>query len=173
MSIPKHQKEILEAMGVALIHLQTAETILRFCLSFVFQESSPLTIELLTEQREVERTKTIGHFLAELRKRVVVDESLDDLLKEILKNRNDFIHDLSRVPTWDFDKTGPSPGAKKFVHALIRQTESLLKVFSGVVMAWQEQIGMSEPGLPNHEWFTEIDQKYKPLAERLFCAKGT
>ena len=173
MEIPRQQKEVLEAMGVALLTLQTAEKVIKLCTTFVFQKSSPLTIDILQQQEESERTKTIGYFLSELRKRVSVHESFDSVLRDFLKNRNDFIHDLSRVPKWDFHTGETSIEAKRFVFALIQQTETVLKVFSGLILAWQEQIGMSEPPRPDHDWFAEVERKYKPLVNDLFNERDT
>lgn len=171
--MPEHQKEVLEAMGITLLLLQTTEKTIRLCMTFVFQKNSPLTFDLLQEQKDAERTKTIGYFLTELRKRVSVDESFDALLKEFLKNRNDFIHDLSRVPNWDFDSSDKPTEALRFIHKLIQQTESVLKAFTGLVMAWQEQSGITDTAPPAHEWFDEVAQTYKPLADHLFYAKDT
>jgi hypothetical protein len=173
MDIPSHKREVLEAIGVALLLLQTAEKVIRLCATFVFPKKSPVTLELLQQQEEAERTKTLGYFLSELRKRVSVHESFDALLKGFLKNRNDFIHDLSRVPTWDIETPETAIEAKQFVFKLIQQTEEVLKVFSGVVLAWQEQVGFSGPPTPNHEWFSEVEKTYKPLVDHLFYAKGT
>ncbi|MDR4468482.1 MAG: hypothetical protein MRJ68_09315 [Nitrospira sp.] len=173
MELSRHQKEVLEAMGVALLMLQSAEKVIKLCTTLVLQKSSPLTLDLLQQQEESERTKTLGYFLSELRKRATVHESFDSLLTDFLKNRNDFIHDLSRVQNWDLDVGESSIEAKRFVFSLIKQTETVLKVFLGLVLAWQEQAGMSEPPCPDHQWFTEIESKYKPLVNDLFNEKDT
>lgn len=173
MEIPSHKKEVLEAIGVALLLLQTAEKVIKLCTTFVFQRSSPLTLDLLQQQEEAERTKTMGYFLSELRKRVSVHESFDTVLRDFLKNRNDFIHDLSRVPHWDFHTAETATEAKRFVLSLIQQTETVLKVFAALVLAWQEQAGMSDRLHPDHEWFIEVEKTYKPLVDHLFHAKDT
>lgn len=160
-------------MGVALLLLQTAEKVIRLCTTLVFQKSTPITLDLLQQQEEAERTKTMGYFLSELRKRVNVDESFDVVLRDFLKNRNDFIHDLSRVPLWDFHTAETATEAKRFVFSLIQQTEKVLKVFAALILAWQEQVGMSERLHPNHEWFAEVEKTYKPLVDHLFYAKDT
>lgn len=170
MSISEHQKEALQAMGVALLLLQTAEKVMRFAMTFVLPKNGPLTIDLLKEQEETERTKTLGYFFSELRKRANVHESFDDLLKEFLKNRNDFIHDLSRVPSWDFNENGSE--ARRFVHTLIWQTEKVVKVFSSLIMVWQEQTGMSEASPPYNEWFSDVEKSYKPFIDELFYSKN-
>jgi len=169
MSIPDHQNENLQAMGVALLQIQAAEKVIRLTMTFILPKSEQLTIDLLKEQEEAERTKTLGYFLSQLHKRTNVHESFDALLKDFLKNRNDFIHDLSRVPGWDFTADGTE--AREFVHKLIWQTEKVMKIFSALIMAWQEQIGMVDAPPPDHEWFTDVEKTYKPLIDELFYAK--
>ena len=172
MSIPREQREVLETMGVALLLLQNAERVIRLCMTVVLQKQ-PLTLDVLQQQEEAERNKTIGYFLSELRKRATIDETFDALLKEFLKNRNDFVHDLSRVPSWSLRTPEEAAQSREFVHCLIQQTEEVLKILVGLIAAWQEQVGSPEPLLPSHEWFSEIDEFYKPVANHVFRGKGT
>jgi hypothetical protein len=46
----------------------------------------------------------------------------------------------------------------------------VLKVFAGLVRAWEIQTGRS-PSPPDHESFREIDEKYVPLVNSIFSAK--
>lgn len=173
MDIPPEHQEVLLAMGVAVLMLQATEKVIRLCMTLVLQKQSPLTLEALQEQEETERNKTLGYFLAELRKRADLDDGFDVLLKDFLKNRNDFIHDLSRVPDWELGSPGRTAKAKQFVHRLIQQSEAVLKVFFGLVSAWQEQVGIPESALPQHAWFDEIEAIYKPLVDQVFLAKDS
>lgn len=102
---------------------------------------------------------------------LIIEEGFDALLKDFLKNRNDFVHDLSRVPGWGLGSTFQTANAKRFVYHLIQQTETVMKVFSGLASAWQEQVGMPDPGLPNHAWFDDVKRSYKPIVDRVFFAK--
>jgi hypothetical protein len=173
VEIPREHQDVLLAMGVAVLVLQTTEKVIRLCMTLVLQRQAPLTLEALQEQEESERNKTLGYFLSELRKRADVHEGFDVLLKDFLRNRNDFIHDLSRVPDWGLGSPEQIAKAKQFVHRLIQQSETVLKVFFGLVTAWQDQVGMPKPSLPNHAWFAEIEAIYKPLADQVFLAKDT
>src|SRR5215813_6378468 len=107
-------------MGVAVMLLQTAEKLIRVCMTIVLQKQSPLTLEMLQQREEGERNKTLGYFLAELRKRADLHDGFDVLLKDFLKNRNDFIHDLSRVPGWGLGSPEQTAKAKQFVYQLIQ-----------------------------------------------------
>ena len=127
------------------------------------------------QQEEAEKKKTIGYFLAELRKRVDVDDSLDELLVDFLNNRNSFVHDLSSFEAWDFHKNKSALQSKKLVFDFMKQTDKVMKIFAGLILSWQEQVQTQTdrlgPVLPNHEWFNEVDSVYKPLMDRLFFAK--
>lgn len=46
MSISDYQKEILQAMGVALVSLQAAEKLIKLTMTFVLPKSEELTIDL-------------------------------------------------------------------------------------------------------------------------------
>jgi len=170
-------KDVLTLMGLVLLQLQTAEKLIRFCMTFVFQKnSSPLTIDILKNQEQSERKKTIGFFLKELRKHVSIHESFDKLLVDFLNNRNDFIHDLSRVQNFDLYSSDNAQEAKQFLYTLFGQTDKVVKVFSGLIMSWQEQcmpnsIQFTQKKLSeNTELFSEIET-YKQLVDHLFMPK--
>ena len=129
MDIPREHQDVLLAMGVAVLKLQTTEKVIRLCMTLVLQKGSPLTLEALEEQNEFEKNKTLGYFLSELRKRADIHDGFDALLEEFLKNRNDFVHDLSRVPGWQLGSLEQTAKAKQFVHHLIEQSDAVLKVF--------------------------------------------
>lgn len=172
MDIPQEHKEVLVAMGVALLILQTTERVIRLCMTLVLPKDGALTLESLQQQEESERYKTLGYFLAELRKRVNIDAEFDLLLRDFLKNRNDFIHDLSRVRDWGFKKAQDVASSKEFVNRIIRQSERVTKVFSGFIRAWQEQIGMDLP-VPEHEFFDDIERNFRPIVGHIFFTKDT
>ena len=168
MDIQREQRDVLEAMGVALLLVQNAERVIRLCMTVVLPKQAPITLDSLQQQEDSERSKTIGYFLCELRKRASIDEDFDLLLVSFLKNRNDFVHDLSRVPAWGLRTTEQTESALQFVHMLLRQADEVLKVFAGLLLAWQERNGMSMPMVPEHEWFSEVNATYKHLATQLF-----
>lgn len=173
MHIPRDHQDVLLAMGVAVLMLQTTEKVIRLCMTLVLQKQAPLTLEALQEQEDAERNRTLGYFLTELRKRADVHAGFDTLLSDFLRNRNDFIHDLSRVSGCGLGSQEQTAGARQFIHQLIRQSETVLKVFMGLVSAWQDQAQFPKSSLPSDAWFAEIDAVYKPLASQVFFAKET
>lgn len=156
-------------MGLALVLLQAVEKILRLAMTFVLQKGDSLTSDMLRAQEAAERAKTLGYFLSELRKRASLDDSLDALLTEFLKNRNDFIHDLSRVPGWNLQ--GDTAAALTFVRELISQAERVMKVFTALILVWQERTGLTAPETPHHDWFRSATNTYGPIVDDLFMSK--
>ena len=63
------EKNLLASIGAALVMLQTTEKVIKLCMTLVLQKSNSLTLESLQHQERIERKKTLGYFLAELRKR--------------------------------------------------------------------------------------------------------
>ena len=170
MQLRDDQTYLLKIMGLTLLQLQAAEKVIRLCMTYVLQRQ-PLTLESLQAQEASERTKTLGYFLAELRKRADVHDGFDELLKSFLNNRNDFIHDLSRVVTGGTTSPEGVDAATKFVHNLMNQTDKVTKVFTGLVLAWQVEADFPPP--PRHEWFDDVDATYRPLVDSIFFRKRT
>jgi len=170
VDIPQEHQEVLVAMGVAVLLLQTTERVIRLCMTLVLQKDQPLTLEKLQQQEESERNKTLGYFLSELRKRVDLDQHFDQLLKDFLKNRNDFIHNLNNVPAWGFRKHQNVLASREFVYQLIHQSENVTKVFAALISAWVEHNKLDVP-VPDHEYFDEIETTFKPVVDRIFFAK--
>jgi hypothetical protein len=160
--------DLLARIGVALLTVQTAERALRLITTFVLQKSGSIAPEELLAQSETERRKTLGYFLAELRKRAAIDPHFDATLAEFLRRRNTLVHNLSDFPGWDIH-THRGIHAGGFVNELIGMTEEVLKVFAGLVRAWQIQIGEATmPDIRDHDFFREVDAKYVPMIDDLF-----
>jgi hypothetical protein len=162
----RQQKETLAAIAVALLLAQTAERLIRLCMTFVLQQSSPLTLELLERQEKAERKKTLGYFLSELRKRAELDPSFDTLLERFLERRNALVHHFDHCLNTEIGLAG----ANAFLDEMITDTDKVLKVFLGLLQAWQDETGIG-PSAPNHALFSEVEAVYKPLVNELFFRK--
>lgn len=165
------QKDTLAAIAVALLLAQTAERVIKLCMTFVLQKSSPLTLELLEHQETAERRKTLGYFLGELRKRADLEPGFESLLEDFLERRNVLVHEFGGRDEYSLNTVEGLAGANAFLRDMIRITEEALKVFMGLVSAWQEQAGMGI-GTPKGEpFFDEIEAVYKPMVNEVFYRK--
>lgn len=165
------QKDTLAAIAVALLLAQTAERVIRLCMTFVLQKSSPLTLEALEQQRKAERRKTLGYFLGELRKRADVAPGFDALLEEFLEKRNVLVHEFGDRDEYSLNTPAGLAGANAFIRDMIRVTEEVLKVFVGLIRAWQEETGIGPDHVKGEAFFEEVEAAYKPLVNEVFFRK--
>lgn len=84
--------DLMVRVGTTLLNVQITERALRFITTFVLQKSSPITAEQIIAQSNAEQKKTLGYFLAELRKRVDLDVHFDRTFAEFLRRRNLLAH---------------------------------------------------------------------------------
>ena len=167
------QKDLLMRIGFALILVQSAEQHIRFCMTYVLQKDSPLTLAKFEKQTKEERRKTLGYFMNELRKRADLDENFGALLEEFLEERNILVHSLDDIPGWSLQTTEGRKIASAFVNSFIGKAIEVLKVFMGLFRSWQEQANIDVSVPAAGELFAEIDTDYKSLVDDLFFEKGS
>jgi hypothetical protein len=168
--LPVPHQDVLVRIGVALLQIQTAEKVIKLCMTFVLQKTSPLTLEALEAQQESERRSTLGYFLNELKKRADVHPDFAEVLASFLAMRNTFVHNLTDVPGWDMNTDEGSARAREFLNELLRVADHVLKVFIGLVRAWQREVGFDDA--LDHGYLKEIDASYTWLAAQIFSPQG-
>jgi hypothetical protein len=166
------QKDALAAIGGALLIVQMAERMIKFCMHYVLQEGEGgLSYEKLKSLQAEEAKRTLGYFLAQLRRRVDVEASFDDQLREFLTLRNDLAHNLGDVPGVGFKDLKELEFAIEWAGRLSGLALHVHNVFMGLARTWQHQIGMRDD-FANNEFFREIDTRFKPLVDQTFSAKS-
>lgn len=170
MKLSTAKNELLQAMGLAVLALQTTERAFRLCATIVLQRQE-LTLESLSAQEREEEKKTLGFFLQEIRKRADIHQTFDQLLSDFLKNRNAFIHDLDRVEAWDLSNESGIESSIAFIHKLLQQSDQVTQVLVGLICSWSEQTGL-DISIPDHPWFSEAAGKFKELAPIIFRSKS-
>ena len=168
----EEEREILAHIGLAVLAAQTVETLLRLCMTVVFQKNSPLTLEGLEQQERGERKRTIGYFINELRKRADLDDNLASMLEAFLEHRNTLVHSFNEIPGGNLDTPAGRRIVEEFLDNFSNECDVMIKVFSGAVLAWQEQIGWTGTRRPDGQLFDEIEARYKPIVHHLFTKKG-
>jgi hypothetical protein len=163
--------DLLARIGAALLSVQLTERALHLVTTFVIQKPGTITAEQLIAQSNAAQKKTLGCFLAELRQRVDLDGHFDRTLAEFLRRRNMLAHRLSDIPGWDTSTHRGIYAGRCFINELLEMNEVVLKVFAGLVRAWQAQTGSMAFDVPDHPFFKEVDTKYVPLVDNLFFAK--
>ena len=165
------QQEALAAIGGALVIVQMAEKMTKFCMQYVLQKGGVvLTYENLKSQQAEEAKKTLGFFLSQLRLRAEIDSTFDDQLKEFLTQRNQLAHDLTGVPGLGFHDREKLEVAMEWAGKLSSLALHVHNVFMGLARAWQHEIGMRDDFAEN-EFFQEIDATFQPLVNQIFTKK--
>jgi hypothetical protein len=165
----EEQKDILTRMGLALLFIQTTERVIQACMTYALPAGGVVTLEMLERLQGDERRRTLGQYLTELRKRVELDDQCDALLEEFLEKRNALIHRIDAIPQWSLDHDQGLGAARRFMDRLIELNAVVLRVFLGLVRAWQTQTRIETPEFD--VILGDIDQFYKELATSTFFAK--
>ena len=172
--ISPEQKHVLACVGFMILHMQVIEKLIHLCVAYVFPKTPlhKLSMAALLETADALRDRTVGNLLRELRKRVGIDEEFENVLQKFLKMRNTIVHDIDQIPDWSLDSQDGIAVAHRFLSELLRLSEIVEGVFTGIMRAWQEENQMETriDGIPN-EFFVAIDAFYKPLACRWFFEK--
>jgi hypothetical protein len=168
------QKHMLTWIGMTLLRIQSVEKTIQLCVTYVFPKTPihKLSISALCERTEYLRTKTVGYLLKELRTRVGIDDTFEDVLKKFLKMRNMFIHNVYEITGWSLDSDDGLAIARDFVSELLRLSGIVEGVFVGLTRSWQEENNMEleVAGIPAG-FFDKIDAIYKPLVDIIFFEK--
>src|SRR5438105_6374912 len=172
--ISPEQKHVLACVGLMILHMQVIGKLIHLCVSYVFPKTPlhEISVVALLETADAMRNRTAGNLLIELRKRVGIDEEFENVLKKFLKMRNTIVHDVDQIPDWSLDSQDGIAGAHRFLSELLRLSEIVEGVFTGIIRAWQEENQMETRinGIPE-EFFVAIDAFYKPLACRWLLEK--
>ncbi|MBW0296788.1 hypothetical protein B4P00_11140 [Shewanella xiamenensis] len=167
-------EDIYSLIGVALVHMQSLESLMKFCTIFVLQEGDFIDFEGLTKLKKNAKKKTLGYFIGRVKERANVHPNLLLLLESFLENRNMLVHNVDSIPNWDLNSTEGTNAAKVFVGNLIRQTRILTQIFSALVTAWQQQVGIEiKLGDSEQKVLDEIQLKCGAIIDELFMEKET
>ncbi len=166
--------QALVAIGRAVVIAQMVEALIRMCTTYVFP-GEPLTIESLERLEQRERRKTIGHFVRELKKRVLVRDDFDDLLSSFVENRNTLIHRPDDVEGWDLSDDVGKRAVIAFADKVASDAGRLVLILVGFVRAWQVEAGFPDPpSSPEaNEFLARIDAVYVPLIDVLVREKNS
>ena len=161
-------REVFALFGATLLLVQTAERVMRTCLKYALPKGGVLTADLLERQTTEEAKKTLGWFIGQLRRRIVVLPEFDAELADFLDQRNQFVHHLDTLKGIDFETQNGRAVAGLFAQRLATKAVHVTKVFTGFLRSWAEQIGM-EDGIDESEYLAEIDSIYKPRLAEFFA----
>lgn len=135
------QTNTLSNIGAVLVAMQVAERIIAGALTLVLPPSQIRTLDDLTRESAANHRATIGALLKKLKQRVDLDEDFEEVLTAFLKDRNDLIHDMDRIPGFDLRSRPGLEVADRFLSNLMENTETVTRAFVSLMVDWCNQVG--------------------------------
>jgi len=164
-------EEVFAQIGVHLLLVQDFEHLLRFAVRVALRERSEITIDSLTEDDR----RTMGQFMRDLRKDASLHADLDSLLKEVLDDRNLFVHRLRDQPWFDTSTTEGRDRIWEWFGRAQPRLEEAIMIFTAFAFEYGKQIGFPED-LSKLQWtgdfYGEIESKYLPHVRKILTKKG-
>lgn len=159
--------ELFGNIATTLIRVQLAERQLKACITWLGTNAEE-TLEGLEARRETLRKKTIGFFLAALRKKVDIEPSFDALLQDFLAKRNLFAHDLMSIPNFSL-RDEDIPVGIEFLRDLSSKADNVNDTFLGFNTMFFSSLDPAPPasasGIPTQdnirEWMALLRLRLK------------
>ena len=167
--LPQLEVDRFALAGIALSHVQSVERIIHHVLIFVLNED-PWGMRILHAQTEVDRKRTLGYFLAQLRKRVGIREDLDAKLGSFLERRNTLAHRMQEIPGWEGKTAEAYMASRRFLLGLTRDSHELLMLFAALCLQWQRN-AMPDAVLPHQDQIDHLAKNYVTELDDLFFRK--
>jgi hypothetical protein len=170
--IIQDEEALLSQIGLTLILLQDLEDALSHCTKMVFGDSKIITLEdLLSDDK-----RPLGQLITALKTAVDLNPDFDKLLKEMLNNRNLFVHRLRNQPWFNLHTYDGRKKAWMFLHDFYYQIEEVIMVFHAVAFRQAKELKMPETEeekiLRQRGFMQTIEKEYIPFIDRLIKKKG-
>jgi hypothetical protein len=134
---PLTEDELLAHIGVLLMNVQQFEFLLLFALKLIYADQAELNAgKIFSEDK-----RTLGRLLKDLRKKTKIEASADELLEELLKERNMFVHHLIQQEWFD---TSTESSRDRVMNNLAPFTERLshaIRLFVAIHIEHGDSIG--------------------------------
>jgi hypothetical protein len=167
-------RDTLALLGSGLIVVQAVEHLLAKCMSMALPKTANITREVFQKQSAEEAKRTLGQLLIQLRLRIVVKPEFDAALMKFLDLRNSLVHRIQEVEGIDFHTPQGRAVARAFIETVIDKGRFLIKIFSGLLRAWAQQVGLKlTDDDPQRDYYREIDALYQSQIHELLESKPT
>lgn len=162
-------ENIYSIIGLTLVYLQSLERNIRFCTTFVLQGDAELNWHRLQNIEKDEGKKALGYFVGKVRERAMLHPSFDELITSVLRDRNDFVHNMDKIPGWSLNTPEGTDVALAYALSLIRRAHRVNEILAALLLQWQVQANIHvETTADQDAYFQEIDRRYGHLVGPLF-----
>jgi len=133
---------VYSLIGFALVYLQSLERSVKMCTTYVLQDGEALDLAKLQQLQESDRRKTLGHFTRRIKERTSVHPMFEDLIDTVVRDRNDLVHNVDRIPGWSLEQQEGIEVATKFVTQLLHRAHFLNEVLVALSAQWIRQASL-------------------------------
>jgi len=139
--------DVLKMVGEAVLCSQALDALLDLILTWVLQDGKPMTKDHFSKIQSLHHRKPLGFFFAEMKKRADYSPVLKDTFDRFLENRNRLVHRFHDVDGHQLSSDDDIAKVSQFLSVLLQDTWNLIKFFSALIVAWQEQTGVDKGSL--------------------------
>lgn len=130
----KERGRILSMLGGTLLLVQGTENVIRHCMTWVLPKANVnSSIEALESQIESYATKTLGHFIQQLRYRADLAAEFDVELTEFLALRNQLVHHFDEVPGISLSTPEGREIAERFIANTANMAGRMTNIFLALI----------------------------------------
>lgn len=135
------EDDIYLNIGMIVLESQSVEKFLKYILTMVLQDGTPVTYARILELDELYDKKTLGYFIAEMKERAKFTEDLEPILDRFLMNRNKLIHRFAEIDGHTMSTEIDIAKVHSFLDQLSQDIMFLLKFFAAWILEWRKRNG--------------------------------
>lgn len=140
--------EVLADVGVALLHIQLAESVIKKVLHFVLPAKPIKNTKGFMRAEEALTKQTLGTLAKILKERADLHPRFEVVMERFVEDRNTLVHHLDDIPGFnDRSKEGQAQ-ARIWLAELVNTTDLVVKIFMALMVAYSEQLG-NGPAAPD------------------------
>ena len=158
-------EEVFANIGVTLLVIQQFELLVERSLKLIYSDRVDQTFEKVF----AEDKRSLGILITDIRKKTNMSEDADKLLKDLLEDRNLFVHRLGHQEWFDAHTKEGRDAFWDFMGKFMPKLHMGNMLFSAILFRHAEERNVSPDlfdQLRNHEFYLEV-RRYYPDVEKI------
>jgi hypothetical protein len=148
--------------------VQLTERVIRTTLHLVLPGKPLNSLKKFMKAEEALSKATLGTMMSQLRARVDLHPSLDNLLTSFVARRNTLAHHLNDIPGFAMTTENEVAQARHWIAMFVQDTDKVLRSFIALILDWQQQSGRP---MPDSTIIDYVGQDFAEIVPRFFQAK--
>lgn len=168
------EDDVLLLLGYVVFEIQETEATLHLAMTVAFGISAAKSVDQL---RDLYGKKTLGQFLALVRKKIGLSPSFDEYMKDYIERRNFAIHNFSRGSIFNIYKEEGREKLANFLTDLRYRNRKIKFTFVALTEAWMRILSPEYADdakladLRKTEFYKEIVRDFVPSLRTIFEVK--